>query len=161
MFLVRPDAPVVLWLGHPKSSLRTKLITYLVANDIVLILFFFEEFLWQWLKLNSSLTIASVIFQPNINRQEFIIRCQSNSSICSILVYCESTDLKILGRLLRKYSKVDGIYDDDTRLLMKLTIDLTFLSEELGDQQRKDNNEIVAQRHYDRALKLCTLVKEI
>ncbi len=56
---------------------------------------------------------------------------------------------------------MDGIYDDDTRLLIKLVIELTVVSDEMGDQQREDNNnEMEAQRNYDRVLKLCALVKK-
>ncbi len=147
-------------MGHQQSPLRTKLITYLTAHDIVLILFLIEEYLWQWLDLNSSLTIASLILQPTINSQELIFRGHSYINIRSIIVRCATTELITLQRFSRRYPKVDGIYDDDTRLLIKLVIDLTLVSDELGDQEREhNNNEMEAQRNYDRALKLCALVK--
>jgi hypothetical protein len=157
---VRSGAPIVIYFGHQNSSLRAKLIADLVAFDIVLILFLIEEHLWQWLNLNSSLTIASLVLQPTVNCQEFILRSHSYNSIRSILVRCATNDLITVQRFSRRYPKIDGIYDDDTRLLIKLAIDLTFISEEIGDQQREDNNnEIEAQRNYDRAIKLCALVK--
>jgi hypothetical protein len=75
-------------------------------------------------------------------------------------VHCATAELITLERFTRTYPKVDGIYNDDRRLLIKLVFDLTFFSEELGDHQREDNNnELEAQRNYDRALKLCTLVR--
>jgi hypothetical protein len=141
--------------------LRTKLITYLAAHDIVLILFLIEEHMWQWLNLNHSLTITSLVLQPSINSQEFIFRSHSYISIRSILVRCATNELVALQRFSRTYPKVDGIYDDDTRLLIKLVIELTVVSDEMGDQQREDNNnEMEAQRNYDRVLKLCALVKK-
>jgi hypothetical protein len=60
------------------------------------------------------------------------------------------------------YPKVNGVYNDERRLLIKLMFDLAFYSEELGDHQREDkNNEPYAQRNYDRALRLCTLVTDL
>lgn len=68
----------------------------------------------------------------------------------------------ILQRFSRSYIKIDGIYDDDARILIKLVIDLALVSEEIGDEQREDNNnELEAQRSYDRAMKLCELVKKL
>ncbi len=160
LFLVRSGAPIVIWFGHEQSPLRTKLITYFTAQDIVLILFLIEEYLWEWLNLNPSLTIVSLILQPTINSQELICRSHTYFSIRSILVHCATAELITLERFTRTYPKVDGIYNDDRRLLIKLVFDLTFFSEELGDHQREDNNnELEAQRNYDRALKLCTLVR--
>jgi hypothetical protein len=67
-----------------------------------------------------------------------------------------------LQRFSRSYIKSDGIYDDDARILIKLVIDLALVSEEIGDEQREDNNnELEAQRSYDRAMKLCELVKKL
>ncbi len=72
-----------------------------------------------------------------------------------------TADLTAIQRFSRSYAKVDGIFDDDTRLLIKLVADLTLFSEELGDQQRDDaSNEMAVQRNYDRALKLCALVQK-
>jgi len=119
-----------------------------------------EENLWQWLNLNPMLTIASFVLQPTIKSQELIARSHSYTSIRSILIRCATTELITLQRFSRTYTKVDGIYDDDTRLLIKLVFDLTLVSDELGDQEREhNNNEMGAQRNYDRALKLCALVK--
>ncbi len=152
----------MLWFGHEQSSLRTKLIKHLVGQDIVLILFSIEEYLWQWLNLNPSLTIVSLVLQPIINSQELISRSHTYVNIRSILVHCATAELITLERFTRTYPKVDGIYDDERRLLIKLMFDLTFYSEELGDHQREDkNNELEAQKNYDRALKLCTLVKNL
>lgn len=160
MFLVRSGSPIVIWFGHQQSLLRTKLITHLVPYDIVLILFLIEEDLWQWLNLNPTLTVASLVLQPTIKIQEFISRSHSYTGIRSILMRCATTELITLQRFSRTHTKVDGIYDDDTRLLIKLVIDLTLISDELGDQEREHNNEMEAQRNYDRALKFCALVKE-
>jgi hypothetical protein len=41
-------------------------------------------------------------------------------------------------------------------------MDLALLSEEIGDQQREDEqNELGAQRNYDRALNLCDLARRL
>ncbi|CAF1054562.1 unnamed protein product [Rotaria sordida] len=159
---VRSNAPIIICFGPQHSSLRIALITYLTVEDITLILFSVEEHLWQWLDLNSSLTVASLILQPIIHSQEIIARTHTYVGIRSILVRCRTTDLITIQRFSRSYRKIDGVFDDDTRLLIKLFIDLTLFSEEIGDQQREDeNNEIEAQRNYARALKLCVLVKKI
>jgi hypothetical protein len=152
----------VIWFGEQQSSLRITLIEYLPGHDIILILFSSKEHLWQWLNLNSSLMVASLILQSTINNQEIIAQSDSYDSIQSILIRCVTDELITLQRFSRTYNKVDGIFNDDERLLIKLAIDLTLFSEELGDQQREDeNNEMEAQRNYDRALKLCVLVKKI
>ena len=139
-----------------------KLIRYLAGQDIILILFSIEEYLWQWLNSNPSLKVVSLILQPSINTQQLIARSHSYVRIRSILVRCATTELITLERFTRAYPKVDGIYDDDQRLLSKLMIHLIFLSEELGDHFREDeSNEIAAQKNYDRALKLCAIAKTI
>ena len=157
---MQSDAPIVIWFGHRQTSLRENLIKNLVTHDIVLFLFLSDEHLWQWLDSNSTLTIASLILQPSINSQALIFRSHTYNSIRSILIRCETNEFVYLQRFSRRYPKIDGIYDDDTRILIKSVFDLILISEELGDQQREDNNnEIEAQRNYDRALKLCALVK--
>ncbi len=161
-FLVRSGAPIALWFGHTHSPLRAKLIELFVSQDIVLILFFIEEYLWQWLDLNPSLTIVSFVLQPIINSRELISRIHAYINIHSILVHCSQTELIMLDRFTRMYPKVNGVYNDERRLLIKLMFDLAFYSEELGDHQREDkNNEPYAQRNYDRALRLCTLVTDL
>jgi len=126
-----------------------------------LILFSVEDHLWQWLDLNSSLTVASLVLQPTVHIQQLIARSHTYIGIRSILVRCVTADLTAIQRFSRSYAKVDGIFDDDTRLLIKLVADLTLFSEELGDQQRDDeSNEMAVQRNYDRALKLCALVQK-
>ena len=162
LFLARSDGPVVVWFGHEPSTLKMKLIRYLVGQDVVLILFSTEDYLRQWLDSNRSLTIASLILQPSINSQQLIAHAHSHVNIRSILVRSTTAELINLVRFSRAYPKVDGIYDDDERLLSKLMIDLIFLSEELGDHFREDeHNEIAAQKNYDRVLNLCALAKTI
>lgn len=162
-FLVRSGAPVVIWFGPQNSYLKATLIANLTTEDITLILFSVEDQLWQWLDLNSSLTVASLVLQVTIhtNTEQLVTRSHAYGSVRSILVRCISADLTRTQRSLRPYRKVDGIFDDDTRLMIKLVADLTLFSEELGDQQRNDKkNEMGAQRNYDRALKLCVLVQK-
>jgi hypothetical protein len=126
-----------------------------------LILFSVEDHLWQWLELNSSLTVASLVLQPTVHTQQLIAHSHTYTGIRSILVRCITADLTTIERFARPYTKVDGIFGDDTRLLIKLVADLTLFSEELGDQQRDDeSNEMTVQRNYDRALKLCVLVQK-
>ena len=162
MFLVQSGAPIIILLCHQYSPLRTKFITYLVNQDVVLILFVLEDYLWQWLNQNSSLTVTSLIVQSTNKSQQFISCSHSYRSINSILIYCTTSEMDSLQRYSRSFPKIDGIYHDEIRLLVKLAMDLIFVSEELGDSQREDNNnELEAQRNYDRALKFCALVKQI
>jgi Xaa-Pro aminopeptidase len=152
----------VLWLGQKHSPLRAALIKYLIPEDIALILFSTKEQLWYWLKTNSSLKVASLVIETNNNIQNILSRSHAYKSIRSILVRCKANELTNLQRFSRSYIKIDGIYDDDARILIKLVIDLALVSEEIGDEQREDNNnELEAQRSYDRAMKLCELVKKL
>jgi hypothetical protein len=142
--------------------LRTALIEYLLPQDITLILFSTEEQLWDWLDTNSSVRIVSLIIQTNDNIQDIVSHSHAYTNVHSILVRCNTVELTSLQRFARSYIKINGIYNDDTRLLIKLVFDLTFFSEELGDQQRDDeNNELDAQRNYHRALKLCALARKL
>jgi hypothetical protein len=160
LFLVRSGAPIIIYFGPQQSSLRTALVTYLKVEDITVIFFSIEEHLWQWLDLNPTLTVVSLVLQPTVNIQRFISRSHTYISVRSILGRCITSELTTSQRFSRSYAKVDGIFDDDISLLIKLVFDLTLFSEETGDQQRADeSNEMEVQRNYDRALKLCTLVK--
>lgn len=127
--------------------MRTTLIEYLTPEDITLILFPTKEQLWYWLDTNSSVKVTCLIIQTNINIQDIIPRSHAYISIHSILIKCETNELTSLQRFARSYVKVDGIYVDDTRLLIKLVFDLAYFMEEIGDQQREDgNNELEVQR---------------
>ncbi|CAF0969361.1 unnamed protein product [Rotaria sordida] len=159
---VQNGALVVLWYGHKHSSLRTALIECLIPRDITLIFFHTEEQLWYWLNTNSSMRVASLVTEANINIQNIVSRSHPYKNIRSILIRCNMNQLTTLQRFSRSYVKIDGVYNDDIRLLIRLTIDLALLSEEIGDQKREDeNNELEVQRHYERALKLCALAKTL
>jgi hypothetical protein len=161
-FLVHNGAFIVLYLGDKQSTLRAALIEYLEPRDTTLILFSTEEQLFYWLNTNSSLKVVSLVIEANINIQNIILRSHTYKNIRSILIRCRANELTKLQRFSRSYVKIDGIYADDIRLLIKLIIDLALVSEEMGDQQREDeNNELEAQRHYDRALKFCALAKKL
>ncbi|CAF4740129.1 unnamed protein product, partial [Rotaria sp. Silwood2] len=143
---------VVVWLGMKHSSLRATLNECLIPEDITLILFSTEEQLWHWLNVYSSIKVASLIIETNINIQKILSRSHAYENVRSILIRCKMNELITLQRSSRSYIKIDGIYADNTRLLIKLIIDLALFSEEIGDQQREDeNNELEAQRNYDRA----------
>ncbi len=133
-----------------------------MPEDITLILFSREEQLCYWLNTNSLLKVASLVIESNINMQNFLSRRHVYKSIRSILVRCKTDELTNLQRFSRSFINIDGIYDDNTRLLIKLVIDLALFSEQIGDEQREDkNNELEAQRNYDRAIKLCELAKTL
>ena len=54
---------------------------------------------------------------------------------------------------------VDGVFDDDTRILVQLVFSLILFCEEQGDRQKYDcNNQLGADTHYDRAIQLSQLV---
>ena len=161
-FLVRNGAIVVLWLGQQDSSLRTDLIKYLTPTDTTLLLFSTEVQLRYWLNTNSSLKVTSLIIEASVTTQNFLASCHDYKTVRSILIRCQTTELIDLQRFSRSFVKIDSIYADDTRVLIKLVIDLALVSEEMGDEEREDkNNELEAQRHYARALKLCELAKQL
>ncbi len=142
--------------------MRTTLIEYFIREDITLILFSTEEQLWYWLNAYSSLRVASLVVQTNINIQDILCRSNAYVSIRSVLIRCSTNELITLQRFSRSYVKIDGVFVDDTRLLIKLVMDLALFSEEIGDQQREDEkNELDAQRNYDRALNLCDLARRL
>ena len=157
--IVYSDGLIVLYFGQKDSLLKSVLVEYLICQDVTLILLSTEEQLWNWLNRYSSLRIASLIIETNINIEDIMSRSSGYDSIRSILIRCSPTELIRLKQFSRSYMKIDGIFADDTRILIKLCIDLALFSEELGDQQRED--ELNAQRHYDRALYLCSLVKTL
>jgi hypothetical protein len=152
--LVHFSGLIVLWFGQKDSSLRTDLIKYLIPEDINLILFSTEEQLWYWLNTYSSLRVASLVFETNINIQDILCRSSAYYNIRSILIRCATNELISLQQFSRSYVNIDGIFADDTRLLIKLVIDLALLSEEIGDQ-------VDAQRNYDRTLSLCALARRL
>ena len=157
---VKSNAPIVVFYGPQHSSLRAELITYLSDQDITLVLLSLEDQLWRWLDSYSSYTITSLIIQPTVFSQQTITRSHNYTNVRSTLVCCTSTELTTLQRFSRSYPKVDGVFADDIRILLKLAIDLSLFSEELGDRKRElENNETEAQRNYDRAVKLCELVE--
>lgn len=160
--VVRNGAFIVLWLGHACSSLRCSLISHLEGIDITLILFSTEEQLLHWLNTNPIAKVAALILESSIRIQDSLSNNQIYRTIRSILIRCRNDQLISLQRFSRSYRNVDGIYDNDAHLLIKLVLDLAFVSEELGDQEREDrNNNDQARRHYDRALKLCEIAKHL
>ena len=120
------------------------------------------EQLWHWLKMNPSVMLALLIIEVKTNLQEIVKYSHSYRNVRSIVVRCTKSELLRTQRLARSYAKIDGVFPDDTRLLIKVFIDLALFSEELGDQKREDeNNESDAQRHYVRALRFCAFAREL
>ncbi|CAF4299962.1 unnamed protein product [Rotaria sp. Silwood2] len=135
---------------------------YLIPEDITVLFFSTEEQLWYWLNIYSSVRVASLVIQTNINIENIVRRSSAYAYIRSILIRCPTNELITLKQVSRSYVKIDGIFADDTRLLIKLVVDLALLFEEIGDRQREDeNNELAAQRNYDRAANLCHLIDVI
>ena len=151
----------MLWQGHNYSSLRPTLIKRLKAAGISVIVFLTEDQLLHWLNTNSITKVAALILEPNTHIQNSLSSNQIFRTIRSILIRCTTDQLIHLRRFSRTYRNIDGVYDDDIRVLIKLMLDLACFSEELGDQEREDrNNHREAQRHYDRALKLCEIAEK-
>lgn len=162
VFLVNANGPIVIYFGQYQSTLRTALINYLKQVDVTLILFSVEQHLWQWLDLNPSLTVASLVLQSVNNVPRIIARTRDYDGIRSVQVRCASSELSTLQRFCRSYARVDGLFDDDARLLVNLFVDLALFSEELGNDKREDvSSELEVQKHYARALKLCSLTTQI
>ncbi len=153
----------MLSFGQPDSSLRDALIEHLLPIDITLILFSTEEQLWYWLNTNCTTKVTSLVIETNMNIENILSRSHAYKSIIrSMLIRCRTNELNSLQQVSRSYMNIDGVYDDDTRVLIRLAIDLALVSEEIGDEQREDkNNELEAQRNYDRALKLCEVAKKL
>ncbi|CAF3585165.1 unnamed protein product [Rotaria socialis] len=100
--------------------------------------------------------------QANMNTAYILCRIHAYFSVRSILLRCKTNELKSFKGLRTSYIKINGIYDEDTRILIKLVIELALFSEEKGDQGRENqNNELGAQRNYQRALNLCALVRTL
>lgn len=151
----------MLWQGHPQSPLRRSLIQCLEDIDISLISFSTEDQLLYWLNTNPITTAAALILESNTHLQNSLSSNEIFRTIRSILIRCRSDQLTKLRRFSRTYRNIDGVYDDDKRVLIKLILDLASFSEELADQERDDrNNQREAQRHYDRALKLCEIAEK-
>lgn len=153
---------VLIWLGEQISSLRITLEDHLTSEDVTLLSYSMPEQLWHWLKMNSSVTLASLIIEVKSNLHEVVKHSHSYRNVRSIVVRCTNDELLSTQRLTRSYAKIDGVFADDTRLLIKVSVDLALFSEELGDQKREDeNNELDAQRHYARALRFCAFAREL
>ncbi|CAF0864924.1 unnamed protein product [Adineta ricciae] len=162
VFRVSSTAPIIIFYGQGKSTLRTALMEYVKNVDITLICFSIDTYMWQWLESHSTKTVASLVVQPGSDFRNIIDCSHKYNNVYSVLVRCTQDQILTLQRFVRSYARVDGIFDSDQRLLVKLFIDLTLISEELGDEQREDaKNEFAAQKHYDRALKFCALVKKM
>ncbi|CAF1541431.1 unnamed protein product [Adineta ricciae] len=159
---VRPGNIVIIWLGEQVSSLRTTLEDHLTAEDVILLSYSMPDQLWHWLKMNPSITLASLIIEVKTDLQEVVKHSHSHRNVRSIVVRCTNNELLRTQRSVRSYAKIDGVFADDTRLLIKVSIDLALFSEELGDQKREDeNNELEAQRHYARAFRFCAFAREL
>ncbi|CAF0914300.1 unnamed protein product [Adineta ricciae] len=159
---IRPGSIVIIWLGEQISSLRTILEAHLTAEDVTLLSYSMPEQLWHWLKMNPSVTLASLTIEVKTNLQEVVKHSHSYRNVRSIVVRCTNNDLLRTQRFARSYAKIDGVFADDTRLLIKISIDIALFSEELGDQKREDeNNELEAQIHYARALRFCAFAREL
>ncbi|CAF4327616.1 unnamed protein product [Rotaria sp. Silwood2] len=135
---------------------------YLIPEDITVLFFSTEEQLWYWLNIYSSVRVASLVIQTNINIENIVRHSSAYAYIRSILIRCPTNELITLKQVSRSYVKIDGIFADDTRLLIKLVVDPVVAVELKGDRQREDeNNELAAQRNYDRAANLCHLIDVI
>lgn len=161
-FLVQSDAPIIVLLSRQDSQLYRTFVQYLLSQDVVLIIFSSEQYLSQWLIQNSSLNITNLVLESLYCTRQFIFDCHSIKNVHSILIYCHENELCDLERYTRRLPKVDGIYTDDIRLLMKLVVNQIFLAEQLGDEAKYENrNELKAQRNYDRAVRFCELIENI
>lgn len=149
----------MVYYSSQPSSLAIDLVRYLRLADIAVTIILQEDQLWSYLNRKA---VSCLIIETKSNNENLISRCHAYKTVRSILVRCQEQDLTCLQRHVRSYAKVDGVYADDARILIKLVIDLTLIFEEMGDEARQDKyNEFEAQQHYDRALKLCDLVKKL
>lgn len=160
-FLVSSDAPIVILYGSKYSTLHSNLRSNFRSVDIQFKSFTQERQLKRWIRLNPLLTVVSLVIEVRRGADSIISEIHCSSKIRSILVHCDPSDKEHLQVLPRLYYKVDGIFTDERRLLIKLGFDLSFYSEELGDYFKDKKDDDQARRHYDRALSLYALLEQI
>lgn len=152
----------VICYSESKSSLTTTIMENFLHTGISLISFSQEEQLWSWLYSHPSRIVAYLIVAADKNIEYILSHSNSYANIHSILIRCSNDDLVHLKPLSRIYLKINGIYSDDARVLLKLTIGLALLFEQMGDHQREVKGiELEAQRNYQLAVNFCALAKRL
>ncbi|CAF0738564.1 unnamed protein product [Adineta ricciae] len=114
---VSSTAPIIIFYGQGKSTLRTALMEYVKNVDITLICFSIDTYMWQWLESHSTKTVASLVVQPGSDFRNIIDCSHKYNNVYSVLVRCTQDQILTLQRFVRSYARVDGIFDSDQRLL--------------------------------------------
>ena len=150
------------YLGQSSSSLGAMLPECFRQQSLTVLCFSRVELIQQWLISSSTFAVVFVVLQSSYVKQSTIARMNNHRAVHSILVRCSTSELTTCERLTRSHCKVNGVFDDDTRILVQLVFSLILFSEEQGDRQKYDcNNQLTADTHYDRALQLSQLVDQL
>jgi hypothetical protein len=116
----------------------------------------FQNIAYLFESIDSNiLTNHFFIINSSRKLQSFIDRAHSCQNIRAIYVQCESTQLLQQRRLARNYPKLDGVYDDPLRLLIKVIMDVALFCEETADRQKHDVLATkLAHKNYQRSIDL-------
>jgi hypothetical protein len=162
VFLVPNGNLIVAYLGQSSSTLRAILPECFRQQHLTLVCFSRVERIQQWLISTTSVAFVFLVLQSSYVKQSTMARLNNHRSVHSILVRCSTSELTACERLTRSHCKVNGVFDDDTRILVQLVFSLILFSEEQGDRQKYDcNNQLTADTHYDRAIQLSQLVDRL
>jgi hypothetical protein len=152
-------------------ALTSRLSEYLLAElkklfsplDIEICIYRNENSLIESVISNSSMS-HFVIIGDRVNGkvQNLVDRMYRLPNIQSIYVYCQTKQLKHLRRLARTYPRLDAVFDDSLRLLIKLTLDMALFCEETAARQKDDATTTeIGEENYQRSITLYRLAEQM
>ncbi|UJR18446.1 hypothetical protein I4U23_005351 [Adineta vaga] len=124
------------------------------SQDIDIIEHWNEESFFQSINPDDSIT-HFIIINSRRKVENLVNRVHSRQNIQAMYLHCETKALKYQRRLARNYSKLDAVYDDSLRLLVKLIMDIALFCEETADRQKAYAPlKKAAYRNYQRSIDL-------
>lgn len=103
-----------------------------------------------------------IIINSQRNEKLLIDQIHGYGNVHSIYFRCEAPTKKYQKRLARNYSKLDGVFDDPMRLLIKTLMDLGLFCEEVADRQADDPQSIKeAKCNYQRSIDLYSFAETL
>lgn len=141
------------------SLLPKFLLNYLIDVDIEVTEHHNEESFFQSLNPDDS-TSYFIIIKSERHAKRLLDRTHPYSSVQSIYLQCDPTELKCQRRLARNYSKLDAVFDDNLPLWIALIMDIALFCEETADRQKHDTSLMkAAHKNYQRSMDLYALAK--
>ena len=155
LVVVAPSINVIVFTNAGRTPLCSRQIKKLFGTvDIEIAEYYNEESLFGNIISNPATTYFFII-NSSKHVQHLVDRAHPYSTVRSIYVHCEPAKLVQQRRLARNYSKLDAVFDDPLRLLIKLTMDLALFCQETADRQKDDKSLIqAAYRNYQRSIDL-------